>query len=95
MKRTPFIAAALASLMLASSLPAKVTITPSTADAIRTVPTRIKWEYRTFEGSTPLSERQLNEYGEKGFELVGFTLGSERRGSAQYIYIFKRPKEVE
>ncbi|WP_309387453.1 hypothetical protein [Cerasicoccus frondis] len=103
MKKSFLTLAAVLTLALASTLLGKVTInqpgdsptSPSAAAAVEIVPTRVSWEYDTYEGGRPLSESQLNGYGQKGWELVGFTaVGYDPTTSAgaRYYYVFKRPK---
>jgi len=49
-----------------------------------------KWEYRHYNGK--LSESGLNDYGEKGWELVSHSAVTDGYNIQQY-YIFKREKE--
>lgn len=53
----------------------------------------LKWEYKISNAflkadAMPREERLLNELGEEGWELAGFTSGN----SPYCLLIFKRPK---
>lgn len=62
---------------------------------------KTKWEYKIIKSSNKLSEKELNKYGEEGWELVEITKDSYTKslgpGSSvtgyTFIYHFKRLKQ--
>ena len=58
-----------------------------------------KWEYKTNnpQKQNHMSAEELNEWGEEGWELVGFVHASPYSNERDeigdgYSYVFKRPK---
>lgn len=56
-----------------------------------------KWEYKIeADSSSPfryVGEKELNELGSQGWEMIGFALTeSNQYGARSFRYVFKRPK---
>jgi hypothetical protein len=50
----------------------------------------MEWEYRT--AVRMLKDYHLNEIGQEGWELVGFTTSPVESEPRDFIFVFKRPK---
>jgi len=61
---------------------------------------RVVWEYRIINIRSenyrldPLKEKELNELGQEGWELVGITAINFKTGATDHIgMVFKRPRD--
>lgn len=59
-----------------------------------------KWEYlhaqfSTEKGELPISDERLDEFGQKGWEIAGYSANVLKDGSTWHHILFKRPVEEE
>lgn len=51
----------------------------------------MKYEYKFFKAYAPILEDKLNQLGDEGWELIGFSINGALYD--EYIYYFKRVKQ--